>query len=324
MRVHLTFDIEVWCGGWDQLDASFPSAFDRYVWGRSKAGEYALPRNLQILRRHGLKGVFFVEPLFSFRFGHAHLCTIVDLIRASGQSVELHLHPEWVDEIRPPLIGDCARKRQHLTDYSRDEQAALLRAGRSAVERASGQPVTAFRSGGYAANRSTYDALAEVGIHTDSSLNATYDRTGGTLGRHADLRQPSHVGAVAVHPVTVFNDALGRPRHLQVGACSFAEMREVLDRSHAAGHEEVVVVSHNFELLKPGGARPDRVVERRFDRLCAYLAACPDRFEVGAFPVAGGLVEPPSASVSRSADPVRVGPLATAMRLAEQAVRRLP
>jgi hypothetical protein len=31
MRVHLTFDIEVWCGGWDRLDASFPAAFDRYV-----------------------------------------------------------------------------------------------------------------------------------------------------------------------------------------------------------------------------------------------------------------------------------------------------
>jgi len=124
--------------------------------------------------------------------------------------------------------------------------------------------------------------------------------------------------------VTVFSDALGRPRHLQVGACSFAEMREVLDRAHAAGHEEVVVVSHNFELLKPGGAQPDRVVERRFDRLCAYLAANPDRFEVGPFPASGSRGERPSAPASRAAVPVRVGPLATAMRLAEQAVRRLP
>jgi hypothetical protein len=323
MRVHLTFDVEVWCGGWEQLDASFPAAFDRYVWGRSKAGDYALPRNLQILERHQLQAVFFVEPLFSFRFGPQHLGTIVELIRASGQSVQLHLHPEWVDEIRPPLISHCERKRQHLTDYTRDEQAALLGAGRAALERASGQAVTAFRSGGYAANRSTYEALAAVGIHTDSSLNATYDRTGGSLGPQADLRQPCQVGAVNVHPVTVFSDALGRPRHLQVGACSFAEMRQVLEHAQAAGHQEVVVVSHNFELLKPGGCQPDRVVERRFDRLCAYLAANRDRYEVGAFPSPDAASAPSTAASRRTAGP-RVGPWATAVRFVEQAVRRLP
>jgi peptidoglycan/xylan/chitin deacetylase (PgdA/CDA1 family) len=323
MRVHLTFDVEVWCGGWDRLDASFPASFDRYVWGRSKAGDYALPRNLQILERHGLQAVFFVEPLFSFRFGHAHLCTIVELIGSRGQSVQLHLHPEWVDEIRPPLIDHCERKRQHLTDYSQDEQAALLKAGRSALERASSSPVTAFRSGGYATNRSTYDALAEAGIHIDSSLNATYDRTGGTLGPQAGLRQPCRVGDVEVHPVTVFSDALDRPRHMQVGACSFAEMREVLDQSEAAGLEEVVIVSHNFELLKPGGCQPDRVVERRFDRLCAYLASNRDRFEVGAFPDAA-LGSPRAEPARRVDDCLRVGALATAVRFVEQAVRRLP
>ena len=61
MKVLLTFDVEVWCGGWDNLDQRFPSSFDRYVFGSSKAGDFALPRTLQILKRHGLRGVFFVE-----------------------------------------------------------------------------------------------------------------------------------------------------------------------------------------------------------------------------------------------------------------------
>ncbi len=197
----------------------------------------------------------------------------------------------------------------------------MLRAGRSALEQASGQPVTAFRAGSYAANRSNFEALSRAGIHTDSSLNATYDRTGGSLGPMASLRQPGRVGDVAVHPVTVFIDALGRLRHLQVGACSFAEMRQVLERSYAAGCEEVVIVSHNFELLKPGGSQPDRIVEARFDRLCAYLAAHPDRFQVGGFPGVMHSNPPPAAAV-RAHDELRVGTLATAVRLVEQAVRR--
>ena len=34
MNVYLTFDIEVWCNGWKDLDGAFPASFDRYVFGR--------------------------------------------------------------------------------------------------------------------------------------------------------------------------------------------------------------------------------------------------------------------------------------------------
>ena len=108
MNVHLTFDIEVWCDGWDSLDATFPASFERYVYAKSAHGSYALPKTLEILERHGLTGVFFVEPLFAARFGLEYLRTVVDLIRVAGHSVQLHLHPEWVDEIRPALIANSA------------------------------------------------------------------------------------------------------------------------------------------------------------------------------------------------------------------------
>ena len=38
MNVYLTFDVEVWCNDWTQLDARFPASFDRYVYGRSARG----------------------------------------------------------------------------------------------------------------------------------------------------------------------------------------------------------------------------------------------------------------------------------------------
>ncbi len=63
MKVYLTFDVEIWCNGWDDLDGRFPSSFERYVYGRSRHGDYALPKTLEILAGTGLTGVFFVEPL---------------------------------------------------------------------------------------------------------------------------------------------------------------------------------------------------------------------------------------------------------------------
>lgn len=318
MRVHLTFDVEVWCNGWSRLDETFPSAFDRYVWGRSSHGDYGLPHNLKVLRDHGLVAVFFVEPLFSLRFGAHHLQTIVDLISGAGQDVQLHLHAEWVDEIQPALIADVSHKRQHLTYYTLDEQVSLLRRGRALIEAASGGPVTAFRAGSYAANRDSFRALAASGIRVDSSLNATMDHTEGTLDSADWLVHPGRIEGVDSFPVGVFRDGLGRNRHLQVGACSFAEMRDALECAHDQGREDVVLVSHNFELLKPGTSEPDFVVARRFERLCHYLASHPQRFHVQAFPCPGTAPDKPTPRAALQADP-----WSTARRYVEQARRRL-
>lgn len=320
LRVHLTFDVEVWCPGWRRLDETFPAAFDRYVWGRSTAGDFGLPRNLEILQRHGLTAVFFVEPLFSLRFGERYLQIIVDLIKSAGQNIQLHVHPEWIDEISPPLLENIATKRQNLTDYSLTEQIVVLSRAREALASVANTPITAFRSGGYAANRQTYAALAAIGMRFDSSLNATFDRTAGSIGPHQALQHRQVIDGVQVHPVTVFQDGRGQPRHLQVGACGFHEMRQVLDQAHRSGMQDVVIVSHNFELLKPGTSEPDYIVERRYDKLCGYLAENADRFEVVVFDESAQLTQ-----MQADAAPIRLksGLLATAGRLGEQFIRRV-
>ena len=58
MNIHLTFDVEVWCKGWDALDSSFGGSFERYVYGSSRHGQYALPKTLEILNRNRLKVSF--------------------------------------------------------------------------------------------------------------------------------------------------------------------------------------------------------------------------------------------------------------------------
>ena len=319
MNVYLTFDIEIWCNDWAELDQRFPASFERYVYGRSKQGDFALPATLQMLQRHGLRGVFFVEPLFSARFGRQYLETIVSMIRSAGQDVQLHLHPEWTDEIRPALLADVSRKRQHLIHYSLDEQTALIRFAKHTLEAAGAPPVTAFRAGSYAANQASYLALQRNSILIDSSLNEIDAASGTDIPNPASYLTRREIEGVTSYPVTVFRDGLGRLRPAQVGACSFAEMRAALLAAEAGGCQHFVIVSHNFEMLKPASSEPDRVVVRRFEQLCGFLAAHSQRFTVGSFAVA-----PPAGAspVQRESRP-RVGAWATAVRLAEQAWRRL-
>jgi peptidoglycan/xylan/chitin deacetylase (PgdA/CDA1 family) len=318
LTVYLTFDVEVWCNGWLDLDAKFPESFDRYVYGRSRHGEYALPKTLEILANHGLRGVFFVEPLFSARFGQAFLDTIVDLIRQHGQEVQLHLHPEWTDEIHPPLIENVAAKRQHLSYYSRDEQIALIGHGIRMLKRAGCEDVSAFRAGSFAANRDTYAALAQLGIRDDSSVDVCMPISCADMEDRSVLHRPFARDGVNVHPLSVFRDGYGYLRHAQVGACSFQELRQGLRAAHDVGFAEFVILSHNFELLKPGTALPDRVVVTRFMRLCEFLAKERERFRTA------GFAEHVEHVFSEHSDAMpKVGAWATGVRYVEQAWRRL-
>lgn len=315
MKVHLTFDVEIWCNGWAHLDRDFPAAYERYVFGRSPRGEYALPATLEILQRHGLRGVFFVEPLFAARFGARYLERIVRMIESAGQEVQLHLHPEWTDEIDPMPIDGARTKRQHLCYYSREEQTRLLQFGLGLLAEHSQSRITAFRAGSYAANLDTYHALAAVGLAVDSSLNPAFDISCSDLPTRSLPRSSFNMGSVQVVPVTVFRDGLGRMRPAQVGACSLMEMTQALHDAAASGLQRFVFVSHNFEMLKPGRSDPDRIVVRRFEGLCRHLAQQRDTYPVAGFHAGEELPPEPEALP-------RVSLAATLARLAEQAARR--
>lgn len=254
MNVHLTFDVEIWCNGWAHLDQRFPAAFERYVHGRSAHGSYALPKALEMLQRHGLRGVFFVEPLFAARFGQDYLRQITEMIEAAGQEVQLHLHPEWTDEIRPPLIDNIARKRQHLTLYTQAEQTALIAFGKKSLQAVTRGTISAFRAGSYAANAATYAALLANGIRIDSSLNEVEPESGPDVPTADRSAVATLVGEVASYPVTVFRDGFGRLRPAQVGACSFAELRTSLVDAKAKG----AALRNRVAQLRDAEARPQR------------------------------------------------------------------
>ena len=318
MKVYITLDVEMWTGDWANLDARFNSSFERYYIGRSKAGDYALPKTLEILEKNQLKGVFFVEPLFAARFGRQHLDTVTRMIDDADQDIQLHIHPEWTDEISPPLIDDVSRKRQHLTYYTLAEQTALIGAAKQRLESSIGRRVTAFRAGSYAVNMNTFLALKSNGIMIDSSPNAVYDLSEGTIADLGGTDSIRSIHEVNSYRVTVFRDGIGRLRPANVGACGFSEMRQVLLHAQKMGVRHFVIVSHNFEMLKPGSCERDPFVVARFEKLCRFLADRPDLFEVGSF-MAG---ESPVAVLGGECRP-QAPMAATVWRYVEQVARRL-
>jgi len=283
VKVYFTVDVEVWTDSWSDIDGRFPQAFRNYVYGPTPYGDYGLPMTLKLLADHGLRGVFFVEPMFSARFGIAPLQEIVGLIADVRQDVQLHLHAEWVNEAREPLLArPVTTKVQHLSHFAAPEQAQLLGWARQRLAAAGGGVATAFRAGSFAFNRDTIGALAANGIRIDSSYNFCHGGAAAGVWDGDAARvpvQPFRVDGVIELPVTVFRDRPFHVRPLHLTACSLTEMTSVLSRAAEQGHEHVVIVSHNFELMDRRDFSRDEIVARRLRGLCEFLSRRTDAFE---------------------------------------------
>lgn len=319
MNILFTFDVEVWCNSWDTLDEDFPASFDRYVFGRSDKGAYALPKILDTLNKYHLKGVFFVEPLFAARFGIEYLAIIVKLIQDAGQEIQLHLHPEWTDEAREALLENVTSKRQHLTQYNADEQKILIKHGIRLLDEAGCTPPTAFRAGSFSCNQHTFAAVTENGLKFDSSINPQMEESqpGDIIPVKANPYEVFTRNGLTLIPMSSFRDGFGHNRHAQIGACSAHEITQALEDAVRKQWHTFVLLSHSFELMIPGRNLPDFFVEQRFTHICRFLAANHSIMPTVDFSDLSGFPDPGNTPLPTA------GKFATARRYAEQALRRL-
>jgi peptidoglycan/xylan/chitin deacetylase (PgdA/CDA1 family) len=326
LKVILTIDAEIWPkdADWprravapEKTDFSGELAAD--IYGGMSDGEFGLPYQIAVLNRYGLKAVYFVEALFASRIGLPVLQGIVDLIRAGGHEVQLHLHTEWLGDIHDPLLP--FGHRQYLSQFTRAQQAALIRKGLANLAAVGVDGITAFRAGSFGANRDTLLALADNGIAIDSSYNRTCLRDDWGLPRAPD--QPVLLDGVWEFPMTAFCDYPGHFRHAQLCACSFAELRHALLASAQAGWFSFVILMHSFELLKnrngPDKLKRDRLGMRRFEKLCDFLASRPDLFRTTVFSEIELATIPPIAPETAV---LRSRPFDTAWRYVEQGIGR--
>jgi peptidoglycan/xylan/chitin deacetylase (PgdA/CDA1 family) len=283
LDVFLTVDVEVWCDGWDNIDAKFPGAFKRYIYGPTSRGDYGLPYQLRLLQEHGLTGVFFVEPLFATRFGSEPLAEILGLVQQPDHEIQLHLHTEWVDESTQPLLEGITGKRQFMRYFSLQEQTILIRAGAELIESAGGGSINAFRAGSFGFNRETLRALSINRIAFDSSYNASLFGPDSGISPEIPLVEPVECEGVYEYPMTVFQGGTRKLRHAQITACSYREMEGLLWQALESRRQAFVILFHNFELLNSSMDRPDDIVVSRFRALCSFLDRHRDCFRVRGF-----------------------------------------
>lgn len=329
MRVLITVDTEIWPNspGWPHtpLGAGQDCARELawYFYGGEDPDALGLPYQLKVLAAAGLKATYFIDPMFSFALGAEPLRAIVELVQRHDQEIGLHLHPEWLTDRR--CLGLPAFAGPLLSAYAQGDQSALIRAGAARLKEVGAGPIEAFRSGSWSANRATLRALAENGIAFDSSLNASFAVSFPDLPDRATHLQPVKLDGVWEFPVTNFVD---RPpvaqRPLHVCACSLAEFRAVLEHAATAGWFAVVLVLHSFEFvrvdrLSGGRPGPQRLLARRFEQLCDYLAANGDRFQ----PCHFADLDPAEIPAKRKLSPPVSTRGRTAMRHLEQLASRL-
>ncbi|OOG51176.1 polysaccharide deacetylase [Polaromonas sp. C04] len=316
LDIFFTVDVEIWCDGWHNIDEKFPGAFRKYIYGPTPKGDFGLPHKIKILKQHGLTGVFFVESLFSTRFGNQPLAEIVGLLNDGLQEVQLHLHTEWADESRQPIFEHLREKRQHLRYFSLEEQTQLIALGKRLVSNAGAKEVNAFRAGSFAFNADTLTALATNHIPFDSSYNASMFGPDSGVMPGVTLVEPIECRGVHEYPMTVFHDGTRSLRHAQLTACSYKELERLLWQALEAGRSSFVLLSHSFELMNLAMNRPDEVVVKRFERLCAFLERNSDCFRVRGFQ---GLI--PKVTQSQPG-PLKSPPWMTGLRMIERAYRR--
>ena len=320
-QVLITVDTEVWPRSDNWRETSMAADMDRDIYGITNQGEYGLGYQLDVLNRFGLTATFFVESLFASAVGPSRLREIVALIKSHRQDVQLHVHPEWLQWMSQPVVLETRGK--YLKQFTTDEQCALIGLALNNLLASGAEGVCAFRAGNYGANLDTLRALSRLGLRFDTSYNFPYLATQCGMALPEPLLQPRCIDGVIEYPITFFEDWPHHPRHLQLTACSSAEIIHVLIEARRRGRQFVVLVSHGFELLRNRKTRgkplrPDEICIARFEQLCRFLADRRDEFQTSTFSDLTPLV-----ATEGESDMLRSNPLRTVGRYVQQAMRRI-
>jgi peptidoglycan/xylan/chitin deacetylase (PgdA/CDA1 family) len=328
LLVRSTVDTEIWPfkPGWPNVrlepdDRNVARQYERCILGATDEGEFGVRYQLAVLNRYGLRATFFVEPLHAAAVGGSWLREIVGTILDAGHDVQLHAHTEWLSDTNDP--GLPTSFRQHIREYSLDDQIRILAWARRRLESCGVREVVAFRAGNFGANRDTLRALARIGVGLDSSYNRCY--VGGACGIDVgeDIVEPRSLDGVLEVPLTVFSDYPGHYRPAHLGASSTAELEHALEQAWTLGWSSFVILWHPPDLLKPGyepgkPGRPSATVIERFESMCRFLGAHRDRFETRGF----GDIDVARLVTERSRPALKSTLPLTLQRMVQQAIGR--
>jgi hypothetical protein len=297
-----------------QRGASVRANYESSILGRCPAGDFGIGWQMDQLEDHGLKGVYFVDPLPALVLGERFITDIVARIVARGHEVQLHIHTEWLEWATQSPVG--GRTGRNIASFSYDDQVTLLTLARDMLMRAGARQPMAFRAGNYGADDVTLAALNHLGMAWDTSFNADYLGNPCGISLPAGQIAPMRHNGMAVAPVSGLFDQPGHFRPAQVCALSSNEMTAALSHAAEQDHPLFTIVTHSFEMLSRDRMRPNRMVMDRFTALCRTIAAHPGLSTTGFATLDPAIADAQPAPLTR----LQSTPLRTYKRIAEQVI----
>ncbi len=283
--VVITIDAEIapHTSNWRRGGGRF--AADRDIYGITERGERGLRYQLDVIERHRLKAVVFLEALSAGVLGLDLLTEVVGLVQDRGHEVGLHIHTEWLSYYKRPLLGD--RYGRNMCDFSEDDQVRLIDNGLENLSRARAGPIVALRAGNGGASIATLRAARRSGIAIDSSYLAPHLNSVCRLPSDPELSHPVRLEGIIEVPITWFRDGLDRIRPAQLCACSIGEFEHILNEAWSRSWHVVTLLLHSFELVRRQAFnQPQKVMRLHEDRLlalCRLLETNSDKFVSATF-----------------------------------------
>ena len=251
---------------------------------------------VETLTGHGLVATFFVETVHTRYFPDTVMGSYVDRLLRAGQDVQLHLHPCWLS-FEDGKFDRSSVASDHCHELETGRLVTLISEGANQIAAWTGVRPSGMRSGNFSTALSVFEAMSQAGLRHASNICLAVHRppepelalTGGAHD-FAGIREL---------PVTCFVDVgpVGRRRlrPMQVTALTAREQISLLNAAHECENPVVVIVTHPFEFVKRRdfrytNLRPNRMIQDRFRRLCAFLAENTDRFEVVPLAVAADTI----------------------------------
>lgn len=316
LHVPITVDTEYSAGFYARVpDPDHQDNFDRSIWGATQRGTVGVGYQMDVLDAHGLKAVFFVDPLPGLIWGPEAVDAVVQPIVRRGHDVQLHLHTEWLQFLDHGPFA--ALEGRNIRDFTLAEQIDLIGTARDLLVQAGAPMPVAFRAGNYGANDDTLRALAALGLRYDTSFCPGIGDSDCEIALPLDQHAAVERNGVIEVPIGSIALPNGAQRHAQLTALTAREMTAAITHARDEGETHFTLVAHSFELMSRDRRRVNRIVTRRFETLCRWLAETPGV-------TTGTYAEtPPSPRPDATPTLLPHDPLRSAERLAEQAVSNM-
>lgn len=252
---------------------------------------HGLSYMLEVLRRYDIKATFFVETNHVHFFGDRPMGSLVERLLTDGHDVQLHIHPVW-DAFRNPDWQTLTPEHQptdRFDDRSMDEAIRLIAEGVRTMKAWTGMEPVAFRTGGMAAERALYPALAAVGLHLASNVGLGIHRPSDPILHRKGGRVV--LDGILEVPVTTYTINLPfiqkLDKCLTVVGSSLAEFRAALSDAAGAAAGPIVILTHPFEFVTADSEYRELTVhpcvKTRFNKLCKYLTKNPQHYRMVTF-----------------------------------------